>query len=282
MPDYSKGKIYVIRNYINDKEYVGSTVETLPQRYSKHGTSNKEANCALWKAMKELGRENFYIELIENYPCNSKQELNAREGYWIRQKDTYKNGYNINIAGRTVEEWRKENRDNILTKKREYHFKNREQMLLKQREYCKNAYATDKHKVLQRCEKYRNNNRDLIRERSRQKYELNKEKELARFKVKVTCECGKEVNKYNLRNHQKSQQHLIHINKTVVVAPPKQRREHNKIYMKEYLKQYRKKNKDVIKVKRSELVTCECGKEVSRNHLARHRKSQKHITSSSV
>ncbi len=35
--------------------------------------------------MKEIGKEEFYIELHENYNCNSKEELNRREGEIIRQ-----------------------------------------------------------------------------------------------------------------------------------------------------------------------------------------------------
>jgi hypothetical protein len=47
--------------------------------------------------MNELGIDNFYIELYENYSCSSKEELNRREGEIIRDIG------NLNhvIAGRT-------------------------------------------------------------------------------------------------------------------------------------------------------------------------------------
>ena len=51
----------------------------------------------------ELGFDDFYIELYENYPCNSKEELNKREGEVIREIGTL----NSNIAGRTKEEYKK-------------------------------------------------------------------------------------------------------------------------------------------------------------------------------
>ena len=38
----------------------------------------------LYKHMQELDVDNFYIELIENYPCNDVYESRAREGYHIR------------------------------------------------------------------------------------------------------------------------------------------------------------------------------------------------------
>ena len=42
-------------------------------------------------------------------------------------------------------------------------------------------------------------------------------------------------------------------------------------------KQYKEKNKEKIKEQRSEKITCECGKTICRNDLARHKKSQYHI-----
>ena len=50
--------------------------------------------------MHELDVENFYIELIENYPCNDIYELRAREGYYIREIGTL----STKVAGRTNRE----------------------------------------------------------------------------------------------------------------------------------------------------------------------------------
>lgn len=33
--------------------------------------------------MREIGFEHFKIELVERYPCNSKEELNIREQYYL-------------------------------------------------------------------------------------------------------------------------------------------------------------------------------------------------------
>ena len=98
MPDYSKGKIYKILNTIDDEIYVGSTIENLGQRMSKHRANMKlTPHLNLYKHMHELDVENFYIELIEIYPCNDVYELRAREGYYIREIGTL----NMLIAGRT-------------------------------------------------------------------------------------------------------------------------------------------------------------------------------------
>jgi hypothetical protein len=53
-----------------------------------------------------------YIELLEQYPCNSREELNRREGSYIRKI----NCVNKNIAGRTKKQYRIDNADVIKKK----------------------------------------------------------------------------------------------------------------------------------------------------------------------
>ena len=105
MPDYSKGKIYKILNNIDDEVYVGSTIETLGRRMGKHRDAmKKQQQTKLYEHMNELGVENFYIELIENFPCNDIYELRAREGYFIREIGTL----NKRVEGRTTKEYHKQ------------------------------------------------------------------------------------------------------------------------------------------------------------------------------
>ena len=58
-------------------------------------------------------------------------------------------------------------------------------------------------------------------------------------------------------------------------------REENKELKKEIDKQYKQNNKEKIKEQRSEKITCECGKTICRNDLARHKRSQFHINNTS-
>jgi hypothetical protein len=53
----------------------------------------------------EFGIENCKIELIENYPCNSKEELLKREGWYIKVTECV----NKMVAGRTKQEWKQDN-----------------------------------------------------------------------------------------------------------------------------------------------------------------------------
>ena len=101
--DYSNGKIYCIRNHITDDVYIGSSCQPLCKRLSWHKSSiNKKTkqNFPLYIKMRELDKSNFYIELLENYPCSNKEELRAREGHYIRELATL----NKYIAGRTPKE----------------------------------------------------------------------------------------------------------------------------------------------------------------------------------
>ena len=77
--DYKNGKIYTIRSHYTDKFYIGATCSTLIKRLSQH---TRKANGT--SAREILRHEDYYIELLELYPCTSKIELNKREGELIR------------------------------------------------------------------------------------------------------------------------------------------------------------------------------------------------------
>ena len=106
MGDYQKGKIYQIKNTIDDDIYVGSTVQSLNRRMVTHKYDAKQLqHKPLYQNMNEYGFGKFFVELIEEYPCNSKLELLAREGYWIRERGKL----NKQVAGRSFKEWYNDN-----------------------------------------------------------------------------------------------------------------------------------------------------------------------------
>jgi len=120
MPDYSKGKIYSIRSHLTDDVYIGSTIQRLSDRLTKHKKCYKKwlitkKNCYSSFKIIEKDPENFYIELVELYPCNSKIELCRREGEIIRATTCV----NKNIAGRTLKEYREEHKEYYKEKKKQ-------------------------------------------------------------------------------------------------------------------------------------------------------------------
>ena len=66
--------------------------------------------------MHELGVQNFYIELMGNYPCNGVYELRAREGHYIREMCTL----NTKVAGRTRKEREEDNNGYIKEITKQY------------------------------------------------------------------------------------------------------------------------------------------------------------------
>ena len=80
---YKNGKIYTIRCKNDDSLiYVGSTVQPLFKRWYEHKTRLNNEKCnnfLLYKKIRETNIEDFHIELYENFPCNSKEELNNEE-----------------------------------------------------------------------------------------------------------------------------------------------------------------------------------------------------------
>ena len=84
MPDFSKGKLYILKNTKNDKVYIGHTTETLEKRLKRHFEHTKgNFNYSMREPIQEIGEENFYIELLEEFPCQNKKELEDVENYWI-------------------------------------------------------------------------------------------------------------------------------------------------------------------------------------------------------
>ena len=73
-------KIYIIKNTINTTVYIGQTSGTLESRLKHHFGNIKGGKTRFYNAMRELGKEHFYIELLEDVPDT---EANSRELYWI-------------------------------------------------------------------------------------------------------------------------------------------------------------------------------------------------------
>ena len=89
--DYSKGKIYKIECNETGLVYIGSTCEeTLARRMAGHTGHYRQYLKGKRKfitSFRILKNYNYDIVLIENYPCNSKEELFARERYHTNQID---------------------------------------------------------------------------------------------------------------------------------------------------------------------------------------------------
>ena len=94
-----KGYIYIIKNYCDEKVYIGQTRRSIQERFRQHmqpSTIKKRGFSKFYKAIAKYGKENFYVELLEE---TTVDKLNEREIYYIEKFDSYKNGYNSTIGG---------------------------------------------------------------------------------------------------------------------------------------------------------------------------------------
>ena len=124
MIDYSKSKIYTIRNQ-NDTSliYVGSTTQQLSKRWGEHKSDSKL--CPLRKLYRLINGkwDDWYIELYQSYPCNNREELQQKEREIIRLIGNLNVRNTQNVIEKLnddINEAIKEINDKYLEKQREY------------------------------------------------------------------------------------------------------------------------------------------------------------------
>ena len=92
-----KGSIYIIRNIINDKVYIGQTTQTIGIRFTNHKMASRTGeDTKFYRAIRKHGEDKFYVQLLERVEI---KDLNDRERYWIKYYDSYYNGYNSTLGG---------------------------------------------------------------------------------------------------------------------------------------------------------------------------------------
>ena len=224
MADFLSGKIYIIKNSINDLVYIGSTRCELHERMLKHthtlNHTSTKSDLPLYRAMAEHGQDNFYIELLEDYPCDTLTQLRLKEGEWITRCEANKphRGYNIKVAGRTDTECKQIWNERNPNYKHDYYISNKNTINANNKLY----YENNKDTILAHNKEYRQANKDLISRQRKEYVEANAEhvkefkhdwyvKNKQRYaedgKQVVMCECGCEVTKYNLTRHKKTKRH---------------------------------------------------------------------------
>ena len=183
------GNIYIIRSKQTDKVYIGSTFNTLSIRLSGHKCSK---TCTSREILKYSDAE---IELLECYECEDDEQLELREAYYIREYKKNNLCVNKQIPGRTIAEYKKENKETIA----EYYQENKE----KRKEYQKEHYEENKKAISEKKKEYYEENKEAINKKNNEYYEKNKEKAHQKF----TCRCGGRYTHQNKAIHFKTKKH---------------------------------------------------------------------------
>lgn len=90
-----KYSIYIIKNKINSKVYIGQTCLSVHTRFMQHmkpSTCKQRGSYKIYNAVNKYGKENFYYEVIEENI--DEAEIDEKEIYYITLYDSYENGYN--------------------------------------------------------------------------------------------------------------------------------------------------------------------------------------------
>jgi len=173
MPDYQNSKIYkIVCNETNDV-YIGSTTQPLSTRMSKHRCDFKRYQAGTYhyvSSFEILKYPTAKILLVRNCPCNSREELEAIEGSFIKNNECV----NKITPGRTKAEWYQDNAETIKQRHNQYRKDNAEQ-------------------IKQRGKRYYQDNTETIKEYKKQKHR---------------CECGGKYTTTGRSQHFHSKKHI--------------------------------------------------------------------------
>lgn len=207
MPDYQQGKIYKLTH--GKMFYYGSTtLRLLCQRLALHHVDLKKRTSKLYTYLEDKDWNDVKIELIENYPCSSVDELHKRETEFIEPHLNNPLCLNSRCALPTEK--------SVMLQKEK---NNKRKQDIIECEVCKisctRGYMNQHVKSKTHCEmigvEY---NPTAIR--SKEALQKQKEQSIIRGKEKIKCDCGVEISKASLRIHKKSDKHKNYITSLIV------------------------------------------------------------------
>ena len=191
--DYKNGKIYRVVCSETNRQYIGSTASTLVKRLHQHKLKNNKCMCKDFIEPK--------IFLIEDYPCQRKEQLLMRERYFMESMEC------VNMRRPIIT--KEEELERIKQYKKELYQKNKEQINQKSKEYREN----NKESILKYNKECYEKNKELINQKHKEYYEKNKEK----LKEKIECECGGKYSYGAKSKHLKTNKHQKFIRKRIIL-----------------------------------------------------------------
>ena len=179
---YQNAKIYKLVDIGYNKCYIGSTCNKLSSRMAKHRmkyrlhkSNAKYQYYTSFILFDEFGVENVKIELLEDYPCDNRENLLKREGEYIRSIECV----NKKILTRTKAEY------NAM-----YAIENKDRILKYRIEHKEEKKQTDK--------LYRDAHKDELNQKLREQIEC------------AVCRCC--ISKRNKATHENSKKHQDSLN----------------------------------------------------------------------
>ena len=138
MPNYSNGKVYEIICRITGERYIGSTVDTLARRLSKHRSLN--SHCI---SKNIIIRGDYYINLLDECDCENKMQLLKKEREWYDKL----NCINLVRPIANVEEKKDKKKEQMKIYRENNQNKIKEYQKEYDKEYKKKYYQENKDKI---------------------------------------------------------------------------------------------------------------------------------------
>jgi hypothetical protein len=249
MPDYSKSVIYIIKpnvnNYDENDVYYGSTTNFI-KRCKQHESSyisfkndnNYSKYISYFYIYDIYGIDNCITEIIENYSCETKDELLIREKYYINNYLCVNKYLPITTKDEKKEyqiEYYNKNNEDILNKKKQYYIDN-----------------------IDKIKEYREKNKEIIKENDKNRqsnYRKNNKEEIAKSKKKYQNEHKDEISKYQ-----------------------KEYQEQNKEKLTKQKKEYYENNKqELLDYKKQKILCKTCNCYIGIHDKLKHERTTKHI-----
>lgn len=204
---YHNGRIYKIVSHQTSDVYIGSTCRSLKERLREHRKHYKgylNGKYHYVTSYEILKYDDHDIILLEYFKCLNKEELHARERYYIESMTCV----NKIVPGRTIQQWREDNKDVIADKSKQYRNDNKEDLV----KYMKQWRNDNKEIIAEKSKQYRNDNKEYMEKYMKQYYDDNKKEIAQRKKQKYICECGRELSHGDKAKHERTQRHIAIIN----------------------------------------------------------------------
>ena len=209
-------------DFNNENIYIGSTCN-FKNRKCRHkfntcSEKSKNYNMFLYDYIRNNGGfDDWTMIQIENFKCDTKKELEARERYWI---ELLKPKLNSRVPTRTLKECKMDNIERYKSYNKQYVQKNKEIIAKKGKkwrednkevikEQRKKYYETNKELILKKQQEYGQKNKEIIAEKRKEYRNNNKEILLEKKKIyssaKVICDhCSGEYRRDYLNSHKKT------------------------------------------------------------------------------
>lgn len=276
--DYSKGQIYRLKCK-DGHYYIGSTCSPLEIRLGHHRHAiRNNLQGGKYTYFSKVPISEISIELIEDYPCASKQALLEYEDYYIQAAAEDPLCLNTHRAYLTPEQKKLNDK--------EYYEMHKEECLEKMKEY----YQDHKEEIAKYQQGYKEENQEKVDAYQAEYRQKNAEKRRAYSKQYALA---------HPEERKKAQQEYYANNKADILEKTKAYVQKNadKIKERKRLWEQRKKeeNKEAIqaakeqkakikaekkaakKEEMKQVITCECGGTYQPYRKSRHDKSKKHI-----